>query len=97
VAKASLHESELPMSKESIPHGHCPSVPVARNRVGAVIACPDCGHLHVVLEYLTLRFEPEAFRELTSLLANAQQSLDRAGETGEERPAERPVPMPVVH
>lgn len=85
------------MSKESTPHGHCPSVPLARNRVGAVAACPDCGHLHLVLEYLTLRFEPEAFRELASLLASAQQCLDRQREAGEERSPDRPAAIPVVH
>jgi len=57
------------MSKESTSHCHCPSVPLARNRVGAMAACPECGHLQLVLEYFTLRFEPEAFRELASLLA----------------------------
>jgi hypothetical protein len=85
------------MSKESTPHGHCPSVPLARNRVGAVAACPDCGHLQLVLEYLTLRFEPEAFRELATLLASAQQCLDRERETGEERSPDRAAAMPVVH
>jgi hypothetical protein len=80
------------MSKESTSHGHCPSVPLARNRVGAVTACPECGHLHLVLEYLTLRFEPEAFRELASLLASAQERLDRGCAAGEER-----VPLSVVH
>ena len=81
------------MSKESTPNGHCPSVPVARNRVGAVAACPECGQLQLVLEYLTLRFEPEAFRELASLLASAQQRLDRERAAGEELTP----PMAAVH
>lgn len=80
------------MSEESTPHGHCPSVPLARNRVGTVAACPECGHLQLVLEYLTLRFEPEAFRELASLLASAQHRLDRDRATGEE-----PASTAVVH
>lgn len=80
------------MNKETTPHGHCPSVLLARNRVGAVAACPECGHLQLVLEYLTLRFEPEAFRELASLLAGAQQRLDRGRAAGEE-----PAPLSAVH
>jgi len=81
------------MSKESTPHGHCAAALLVRNRVGAVAACPDCGQLQLMLEYLTLRFEPEAFRELTRLLASAQQRLDHECATGGEDAAS----LSVVH
>ena len=35
-----------------------------------------CGVLTVTLQYLSLRFEPEAFRSLVELLAQAQRRLD---------------------
>ena len=44
---------------------------LSHGSVGHVAQC-GCGHLH-----LTLRFEPEAFRELAALLAFAQRQLDR--------------------
>ena len=43
---------------------------------GSVAQC-SCGNLHVNLQYITLRFEPDAFRELVGLLAIAQHRLDR--------------------
>jgi len=54
---------------------HGPAQVISRNDVGAVALC-SCGHLHLNLEYLTLRFEPAAFRELVGLLAFAQRRLD---------------------
>ena len=49
---------------------------LSHGSVGHVAQC-GCGHLHLTLQYLTLRFEPEAFRELAALLAFAQRQLDR--------------------
>jgi hypothetical protein len=40
-----------------------------------VTAC-SCGNIHFDVEYLTLRFTPEAFRELAAMLALAQRTLD---------------------
>jgi len=48
---------------------------LSRTSVGHVALC-GCGHLHLTLQYLTLRFEPEAFRELAALLQFAQRRLD---------------------
>ena len=56
---------------------HGPAQVISRSAVGAVALC-SCGHLHVNLEYLTLRFEPEAFRELVDMLLSAQGRLDAA-------------------
>jgi len=49
---------------------------LSHSAIGQVSQC-GCGHLHLTLQYLTLRFEPEAFRELAALLAFAQRRLDR--------------------
>lgn len=64
---------------------------LAESGVGRVVAC-SCGNIHFDVEYLTLRFVPEAFRELAEMLAGAQRALDNG----------RPPPMlgsesPAVH
>jgi len=50
---------------------------LAESGVGRVTACA-CGNIHFDVEYLTLRFVPEAFRELAEMLAFAQRTLDAA-------------------
>ena len=49
-------------------------VPLAGSGVGRVIAC-SCGNVHVDVEYVTLRFAPEAFLELAAMLVQAQRQL----------------------
>lgn len=51
---------------------------VTRSAVGQVTVCQGCGQVHLDLQNLTLRFEDEAFRELVSMLGQAQLRLDRA-------------------
>jgi hypothetical protein len=48
---------------------------IAHGPIGQVALC-GCGHLHLNLQYLTLRFEQQAFRELAALLTHAQHRLD---------------------
>lgn len=55
--------------------GHGPSETLARSEVGTVTAC-SCGVITLTLQYLSLRFEPGAFRALQGLLASAQCRLD---------------------
>ena len=57
-------------------HDHGAAVTIARGEVGAVSVCP-CGVVTLTLQYLSLRLEPGAFRELQGLLSHAQQRLDR--------------------
>lgn len=59
----------------------CKHVGLAHSAVGTIAVCPDCGVIHLSLHYLSLRFEPEAFRELTNMLAAAQMRLDRFKQT----------------
>lgn len=54
---------------------HEPAHLISRSGVGSVALC-QCGHLHVNLEYLTLRFEPAAFGELARMLIFAQRRLE---------------------
>lgn len=48
---------------------------LSHGSIGQVALCA-CGHLHLTLQALTLRFEPDAFRELAALLVLAQRRLD---------------------
>lgn len=57
---------------------HGPGLPLARSDIGSVSVC-SCGVVTLTLQYLSLRFEPGAFRELQGLLAAAQHRLDQAG------------------
>ncbi len=53
----------------------CQHIELATSHIGHVQTCPDCGVIHLVLNHLTLRFAPDAFRELTYMLATAQIKL----------------------
>lgn len=67
---------------------------LASGELAAVSVC-SCGVITVTLQALSLRFEPEAFRELQLLLAFAQRRIDRdrallagqAGSAGDTPPA----------
>ena len=67
-----MDESDL-CSPTDGPH-HEPRL-VSHGPIGQVTLC-GCGHLHLNLQYLTLRFEQAAFRELAALLLEAQRRLD---------------------
>jgi hypothetical protein len=54
---------------------HEASQPLARSELGHVSTCA-CGVVTVTLHYLSLRFEPAAFRELLGMLALAQHRID---------------------
>lgn len=57
------------------PESECRAEPMAHNAAGMVALCRCCGQIHLNLQYLTLRFEPEAFDELAALLAQAQRRM----------------------
>jgi hypothetical protein len=57
---------------------HGPAEILSSSAVGAVALC-GCGHLHLNLQYITLRLEPAAFRELAVMLTAAQRRLDADG------------------
>lgn len=58
-------------------HGdtHGDAVTIARAEVGSVSVCA-CGIVTLTLQYISLRLEPGAFRELQGLLHSAQRQLD---------------------
>jgi hypothetical protein len=67
----------------------CATHVIARGGLGNVAACLGCGNLHVTLEYLTVRLQPQAFRELVAMVNEAQRQLDglaaRQADTGPDR------------
>jgi len=52
-----------------------PAHVISRCALGSVVLC-RCGNLHLNLDFMTLRFEPQAFRELAGLLHGAQHCID---------------------
>lgn len=63
----------LPTDRRGEP---CRPRPIAANGVGTVARCAGCGQLQLSLEYLTLRFQPQALRELQQLLTLALRQMD---------------------
>lgn len=53
----------------------CQHVHVAQSQVGGVAICPDCGVVHISLQYLSMRFDLEAFQALAQMLASAQNRI----------------------
>lgn len=58
------------------PDTACGGTPLqlAGGGVGRVVAC-SCGNIHIDVEYVTLRFAPDAFAELAAMLSQAQRRL----------------------
>ena len=69
---------------------------ISHGSMGHVALC-GCGHLHLTLQYLTLRFEPEAFRELATLLMFAQRRLDSDPHLRAVDPDAPPQPCGPIH
>ena len=68
---------------------HGPSLPLAQSEVGSVSVC-GCGVVTVTLHYISLRFEPAAFRELQAMLSHAQRLLEANTETSTPPAQRRP-------
>jgi len=43
--------------------------------------CPDCGVVHISLQYFSVRFDLEAFRALAQMLGVAQARIERSAQT----------------
>lgn len=76
------------------PEAHGPSLMLARSEVGSVSLC-SCGVITLTLQYLSLRFDAAAFRELQGLLALAQHRLD--GDAAASTPVLAPAENTNVH
>ena len=74
---------------------HGPGMPLAQSEVGHVSMCP-CGVVTVTLHYLSLRFEPAAFRELLGMLNFAQARIAGDSSAAATAPASS-IDAPPVH
>lgn len=54
----------------------CHQLVVATSSAGHVTTCLECGHVHLSLPSLTLRFDMHVFRELADMLHVAQQRFE---------------------
>lgn len=58
--------------------GLCKPQLLGEGPLGSVAQCGEGGQVHVVVGYLTLRLQPEAFRELVGMMALALQQMGPA-------------------
>ncbi len=75
-------------------NAHGPAETIVTSDMGSVSTC-SCGIVTVTLQYLSLRFEPAAFRAFQGLLTVAQHRLD--GERTSVRHSPMPADAPPVH
>lgn len=61
-------------------HSDCRCEILARSEVGHVAFCQGCGQVHLAVDYMTLRFDADAFRSLVSLVCRAQGQMDSAAD-----------------
>lgn len=73
-----IYTESMQHSSQSNP---CKHVGLAHSRVGEVSMCPDCGVVHISLQYFSVRFDLEAFRALTQMLTTAQARIERSAQT----------------
>ncbi|MES2950132.1 MAG: hypothetical protein V4858_16445 [Pseudomonadota bacterium] len=67
------------MNQRDAKKAPCQQVRMAQSSMGEVCICPDCGVVHVALQYFSMRFEPEAFKTLQSMLCEAQNKIAQQG------------------
>lgn len=63
----------------------CQHLAIAHSKVGDVMICADCGVVHLALQSISMRFDMEAFSELSHMLTRAQGTIDQAREKATER------------
>ena len=67
----------------------CRHALLATGKVRHVTVCSACGQIHLTLQYMTVRLEPEAFRALAEMVGRARHSMDGLTLTS-------PTPVPVA-
>ena len=73
--------SERPMKHhqhqdEDNQNAPCQQIRLAQSSMGEICICPDCGVVHVALQYFSMRFELETFRTLQAMLCQAQSRIE---------------------
>ena len=75
---------------------HGTSQALAQSELGHVSLC-GCGVVTITLHYLSLRFEPAAFRELLAMLNRAQHQLESDPAVDTEPRSPLSMDAPSVH
>ena len=78
-------------------HPSCNCIVLATGPVGQVLACPECGTIHVHLPQLTLRLDPDRFGELSVIVAKAQRLMDEARDQLARKRSEEHGSRPALH
>lgn len=63
----------------------CQHLAIAHSKVGDVMICADCGVVHLALQSISMRFDMEAFSELSRMLGRAQTAIESAQEKAQEK------------
>ncbi len=75
---------------------HGASQALAQSELGHVSQC-GCGVVTITLHYLSLRFEPAAFRELLAMLDRAQRRIESDPAVDAELRTPASMDAPLVH
>lgn len=67
----------------------CQHLAIAHSKVGDVMICADCGVVHLALQSISMRFDMDAFSELSRMLGRAQAAIELAQEKAQEKMRER--------
>jgi hypothetical protein len=62
------------MKYESLPP--CEHIAIAHGKAGHITICPECNIVQVVLHQISLRFTPDGFRDMATMMGEAQARLD---------------------
>jgi hypothetical protein len=54
----------------------CQHIAIAHGKAGHISICPECNVVQVVLSHLSVRFAPDAFRDVAHMFGAAQSRLD---------------------
>lgn len=63
-------------------HRECRCELLGSSEIGHVTVCQGCGQVHLNMQYMSLRFEVDAFRALAAMLGQAQRRLDCVRKAG---------------
>lgn len=63
----------------------CQHLAIAHSKVGDVMICADCGVVHLALQAISMRFDMDAFSELSRMLGRAQTAIELAQEKAQQK------------
>lgn len=67
----------------------CQHLAIAHSKVGDVLICADCGVVHLALQAISMRFDMDAFSELSHMLGRAQAAIELAQEKAQKKLREK--------